>query len=319
MLQLFKHSRPEPPILIPSKYVETINYNGLQGRVVILPARGNTKATIVLIGGQHSAHERSLAFAEFLQEFGTVHLIDLPGFGGMTSFAAVGMGVSYDNYADYLYTVLKSRGLTSEVTLFAVSVGTEFVTRMLQKHPDSQQWITKCVAFVGFSAAKDFNIPRLKLLSYRTIATVFSTRASAKLLSIILFNRFSIVVFTGVFSYFKRKMQAEDPVRKQQMVQMERYLWFVNDTYTHAKTSVLMFGSDMRTYSPESINVDFHNIVTTDDQYFATKEVRKSFRDLYTTYSDYYVKLGVHMPSMLSSKEEVKALFSDEVIANIRP
>lgn len=313
-------SKPKPPVTFPEEFIEYVNYDGLRGRIITLPANNKRHSSdLVLISGQHSAHERSQAFGEFLRDFGTVHLIDLPGFGGMDSFVKAGKPISYDSYAEYLYTVLKSRGLTNNVTIFAVSIGSQFVTRMYQRFPKTQGWVDKNIAFVGFGAAKDFQMPWLAKTAITTLAIAGSTRLSARIIGTLFFNRFCLVLMMEVFSFVKRKMQSEDPAQAREMVAMEKYLWFTEDKYTHAKTTLMMFRQDLRQFSSAPITVELHNVLTSEDQYFNIKEVRKTFRDLYNNYHEHSIVLDMHMPSMLSSKDQVRAMFDDETIAKISP
>lgn len=313
-----KFLKPQSPIQIEEKYVKHINYSGLKGRIVTLPANNpSKKQDIVLIAGHHTSHERMLAFGEFLRDFGDVHMIDLPGFGGMDNFLSIGKPINYESYAEYIYTILKTQKYTDNLLVFAVSIGSEFVTRMFQMYPDSQKWFKRYVAFVGFGAAKDFNIKPFPKTVYKIIATIASSRIGSFFAWLVFLNRLSLIPFMEIFGFFKRKMQSEDPAKKREMIKMEKYLWYVNDLRTQAITTKQMFSLDLRTTSKAAIDVEFHNIVTGDDQYFDVKEVRKTFRDLYNNYHEHTISLGVHMPSMLDGKEQVASLFDKNMIQRI--
>ena len=113
-------NRVKPPVTIPKEYLTRLNINGLRGRMLHIPYQGKNKRVkkIVMVGGQHVAHERLYALAQVLSDYGEVYVPDMPGFGGMTSFFKIGKKATYDDYADYLYSFLKSRKLTKDVTFF---------------------------------------------------------------------------------------------------------------------------------------------------------------------------------------------------------
>lgn len=308
----------QPPITIPAKNITHIHYSGLSGRIMHIPSTvKKNKKRFVLIAGQHTSHERTLAFAEFLADYGDVYAIDMPGFGGMASFKRIGKDINFDNYAEYLYTVLKTQKLTKNVTIFAISIGGQFVTRMLQRYPESEKWLDRVVGFVTFGAPKDFKMK----LEYKIPASLFVEPArflpGRIILKTLVFNRFSIRAALWVTSKFKKKMQADEAELKQMMVQMERYHWGVNDLQTWGQTAHMMFTDDLRKHSDQPIRVPMHNILTRDDQYFDPKEVNKTMRDLYADYTPHYLALDVHMPSFISNKEQITSLFEPEAIGGI--
>ncbi len=313
-------SKPSVPLTIDPELIHPIEINGLTGRMVVLAAHDIKKRDhkIVMLGGHHTAHERTISFGHFLQQFGTVYMIDLPGFGGMNSFQTVGMPISYESYATYLKDVLKKYNLTEDVTVFAVSIALQFMTRMFQMFPETVGWFRNCVGFVGFTCAKDFNIKQPKKFLISMIALVGSNPIGLFVLRIFYLNRFCLGVYMYVFHLFKKKMQSDDPDMQKKMLQMEKYLWLNNDQQTHATMTRAMFSVDLRDFSgSEPIPITLKNVVAKDDQYFDITEVRKNASDLYAQYEEYTIRLGAHMPSMLSGVDEVAQLFEDGVIKKI--
>ncbi len=309
---------PKSPVSIPSKNIKKIHYSGLSGRIAHFPAEmKGAKKTFVIVAGQHSSHERMMAFIGFLAEYGEVYAIDMPGFGGMNSFRKIGKEVSLDNYAEYLYTVLKTQKLTKNISIFSVSIGGEFVTRMFQKYPDSQKWVDAMLGFVTFGAKKDFHLKPLVKIPVSIIVRLVLNPVGRAFLWLLFFNPLSLRVVLTVFSKFKKKMRSDDPDIKKKMVQMEYYHWRINDLYTWAKTIKIMFTKDLRKYSRNMISVPLHNILTKDDQYVDAKEVNKTLRDLYENYSLHYLKLDVHMPSLMADKSEVINVFDQATIDEI--
>ena len=305
--------KPQAPVTIPAKQIKHINYSGLKGRIVHVPANKKTKRDLIFVAGQHSSHERMYPFAEFLADYANVYMIDVPGFGGMKSFKAIGKKITYDNYADYLYTVLKTQRLNKNLIFFGTSLGGQFITRMLQKHPDTQKWSLAFIGSVSFIAAKDFYIKQ----PYRFMLEWFARLSITKpglLFTKIWRNRLVIPLMLSFFARFKKKMRLGDAEKRRKHLQMEKHLWTTNDAETHGRSAVMFFNEDLRTYSDELIHVSAHNILTKDDQYFNYKEVNKSFRDVFDQYTPHYLSWSVHMPSMIEDKAEVAKMIEPKII-----
>ncbi len=299
-------SRTKSPVTIPSEYLEPISLGGLEGRLMHLPSTAKRK--IVFISGHHTAHERTYAIAQLLQDFGEVFAPDIPGFGGMNSLYSVDMDVTYDNFADYLYTFMKSQKLTSGITMFATSFGSQIVTRMLQKYPDAVEWIDDCIGFVGFGAGKDFNMNLPYKLGINAIIYPASTRPGAWVLQNVFFNPISMSIIMAVFSRAKAKMHSDDDNMKSNMIDMEKYLWEIGDARTHARTTISMFRDDLRNYADTPVPITFHNIITDNDQYLSSESIADTFGDIYEKYVPHTFDSHVHMPSMISGKEEIKGM-----------
>src|SRR5205085_11669969 len=89
----------------PVDYIVPLNINGLEGRVMHLPAPKTKKAgqrEILFVYGLHSSLERWWGLTQVLNRYGAVTMPDLPGFGGMDSFYTIGKKPTLDNMADYL-------------------------------------------------------------------------------------------------------------------------------------------------------------------------------------------------------------------------
>ena len=79
---------------VATDYIEALDINGLRGRMLRAPAtRKTAKREILLVYGHHALLERWWGLVENLQDFGTVTMPDLPGFGGMDSFAKIGIKI----------------------------------------------------------------------------------------------------------------------------------------------------------------------------------------------------------------------------------
>src|SRR3712207_1180020 len=89
----------------PADYIEPLNINRLEGRMLRLPAPDTKQAAgreILFVYGHHSSLERWWGLIQALNRYGAVTMPDLPGFGGMDSFYKIGKKPTIDNLADYV-------------------------------------------------------------------------------------------------------------------------------------------------------------------------------------------------------------------------
>lgn len=117
-------------------YIQPLNMNGLQGRVLQMPAPKNKNREILFIYGHHSSLERWWGLVQNFNRYGAVTMPDLPGFGGMDSFYKIGEKPTIDNLADYLASFIKMRYKRRRFTIIGMSLGFVIATRMLQRYPD---------------------------------------------------------------------------------------------------------------------------------------------------------------------------------------
>lgn len=116
----------------PTDYIVPLNINKLEGRMMYVPPDGDNNRNILLVYGHHAMLERWWSFVENLNDFGSVTMPDLPGFGGMDSFYKIGKKPTIDAYADYLAAFIKLRFKRKRITIVAISYGFVITTRMLQ-------------------------------------------------------------------------------------------------------------------------------------------------------------------------------------------
>lgn len=296
------------PVHIPTEYVKRINMNGLSGRFLHLPAlkkRGPKSKPILFVHGQHASLERCYSISQFLNDYGEVYQPDLPGFGGMKSFYSIGRTPDYDAYADYLYTFMRGQNLTKDVTFFSLSFGSQVMTRMFQKYPETAGWTKQAVSLVGFGAGSNFHLPSWYRWPTHLLAHIASNRLGVAVINILFFNRLSLNLMLILFSRLKSKMQSDDANLKRDMVRMESHLWRINDHRTHGKTALMMFNGDLRKYSDDKIPLTLHNVMTKHDQYFDHAAVKNTFLELYEDYKEYDLDLEIHAPSLIADKRDV--------------
>lgn len=266
----------------------------------------------MLIYGLHSSIERMYTTAAFHNQFGSVTMPDLPGFGGMDSFYRIGRQPELDSYADYLYSFLRSRRLDKDVTIISMSFGFLVVTRMLQKYPEMTQAVKDNIAVVGFGRSSDFNVaPALRWLIIG-LSRVFKTRLGSWLVKVLIFNRLSLQVMFAFFRLFNPKYKLTLGEQRREALAMETDLWSKNDARTKFYTWDLILNFDL-TKNSQPIQMTAHNMYTASDQYFAADRVEASLRRLYADYEGSKANSELHAPSVLGSLEEIDRIYSPEL------
>jgi len=292
--------------------ITSINIGGLQGRMLHLPAPEDKERKILIIYGLHSSIERMHTTAEFHNQYGEVTMPDLPGFGGMESFYKVNREPSLDSYADYLYTFMKSRKLTEDVTVVAMSFGFLAVTRMFQKYPDSYKYVKDIISVVGFGKWTDFTMKaRYRRLSV-FLSRIFRTRFGGRLVKILIFNRISLRGLFWIFSLVNPKYQQSLGEERKAARAMELDLWTGNDTRTKFYTWVVVLTVDLTTVEC-TIPLQVYNMYSKTDQYFDSDRVRRSLEKVYETYTASVANTPLHAPSILGDKEEIDRMYSEDI------
>ena len=160
--------------------IEPLYINGMRGRLLRAPATAAKKREMLLIYGHHALLERWWGLVENLQEYGNVTMPDLPGFGGMDSFFAIGKAPTIDNYADYLAAFVKMRYRRKRVTVIGISFGFVVITRMLQRYPELTKKVDLVVSMVGFMHRDDFLFPPRRRVDYHICTRIMGTAPLAR-------------------------------------------------------------------------------------------------------------------------------------------
>src|SRR5664279_858482 len=155
-------------------YIQPLNMNGLNGRMLYLPPPKNQKRELLVLYGHHALLERWWGLVQNLHELGAVTMPDLPGFGGMDSFRKIGKKPTLDDYADYMAAFVQMRYKRRKVTLVGISFGFLVLTRMLQRYPELAKRVDLVVSLVGFMHRDDFLFEPRKRKIYAVLAKVFS-------------------------------------------------------------------------------------------------------------------------------------------------
>lgn len=294
-----------------SQYVATLCMNGLQGRMLRLPAPAGTERQILMVYGHHSTLERWSGLAQEANKYGAVCMPDLPGFGGMQSFCSIGEKPTLDAYADYLAAFVKLRYGKRRLTIVGMSFGFLVATRMLQRYPDLAKQVDMLVSLVGFSHHEDFVFGRRRKRLYRAIARVLSWR-----LSTIIFRNIALHPLLIKHAYTrgpnsKHKFSDMSSSERQRMIDAEVKLWRVNDVYTHWRTTQAMLHVD--NCSGRRVDLPVWHIYAEGDQYFNHHVTEQHLRVIFSDYHESIAHLKNHAPSVIADAEEAAAFIPEEV------
>lgn len=280
-------------------YIVPLNINGLQGRMMHLPAQKAGGREILFIYGHHSTLERWWGLMEVLSEYGTVTMPDLPGFGGMDSFYTLGQKPTIDNMADYLAAFIKWRyRRKGKITIAGMSFGFVVATRMLQRYPELSSKVDLLVSIVGFAHKDDFTFSRRRLFFYRNFARLMSTRLAATIFRYTALNATVLRAFYARTHNAKKKFAAavtRDDF--EQLMQVEIALWHKNDVRTQAFTSGEFFTLDN---CKVAVDLPVWHVNTANDHFFDHTVIEQHMRMIFSDFHAVETKIMSHAPSVIA-------------------
>jgi pimeloyl-ACP methyl ester carboxylesterase len=286
----------------PADYIVPLNISGLQGRMLHVPAEEPGKREILFVYGHHSTLERWWGLVEVLNEFGTVTMPDLPGFGGMDSFYKVGQKPTIDSMADYLAAFIKWRyKRKKKVTIVAMSFGFVAVTRMLQRYPELVDKVDMLVSLVGFAHADDFLFSRPRMFAYRTGSWLFMHKIPAAIFRYIALNKFVLRLFYARTNNAKKKFAAaESRDDFKRLMNMEITLWHKNDVRTQMMTSYEFLRLDN---CQVQIDLPVWHVTTQNDHFFDHRVVEQHMRVIFSDFYEAETAVQSHAPSVIADAE----------------
>jgi pimeloyl-ACP methyl ester carboxylesterase len=291
----------KPPL---TNFVQPLNLGGMSGRMLHMPAPKGKSRHIVLVYGHHASLERMFGLAEELNQYGSVTMPDLPGFGGMDSFYKINKKPTLDNLANYLAEFIEKNVKRQKLTVMGMSFGFLIVTRMLQLHPELTSRIDFVVSIVGFANKKDFKFKRQNYLLLSTMARVFSRRLPAWMMqSIILRDPFIRTTYTLVAGKHSKLKDAGDDERRKR-IDFEIGLWQTNDVRTRMETATTMFSVDL---ASESIDLPVYHVAVLNDRYFDNDTVAKHLRLIYKKVYVSSTKVSGHVPTVIADAKTMAA------------
>lgn len=287
-------------------YIQPLDMNGLTGRMLRAPAaRKTAKREILLLYGHHALLERWWGLVENLQDFGTVTMPDLPGFGGMDSFAKIHVRPTIDNYADYLAAFIKLTYKRRRYTIVGISFGFVVATRMLQKYPEMAKRVDVVVSLVGFMHHDDFWFTPRKRQVLVKATRVIAAHPLAWLIRYTALNKFVIRNIYARLGAGKRRFLEMDPMEFDTLMDFEVKLWQSNDVRTHWLTTSEFLNIDNCT---QKIDLPVWHVSSSGDHYFNNEFVEQHMRVVFNDYSRGVMKSHAHTPSVLGNKKEMSIM-----------
>jgi len=285
----------------PKDYIVPLNMNGLQGRMLHLPAPKGRNREILLVYGHHSSLERWWGLAQVLNRYGAVTMPDLPGFGGMDSLYKIGKKPTIDNLADYLAAFVKMRYKRRRVTIIGMSFGFVVVTRMLQRFPELIKKVDLLTSLVGFAHKDDFIFSKTRYWAYRSGVKVFSTRlGSAFFHNIVLQPMFIRAIYSKTHNA-KNKFQGLTSEQTKEMVEVEVGLWRDNDVRTYMFTT-----KEFLTFDNCKVHVDLpvYHVGVKNDHFFDNNVVEQHMRVIFSDYEGMTIEMTKHAPTVIADAKD---------------
>jgi pimeloyl-ACP methyl ester carboxylesterase len=287
----------------PADYIVSLNINGLDGRMMKVPAPEGKNREILLIYGHHAMLERWWSLVENLHEFGTVTMPDLPGFGGMDSFYKINRKPTIDAFADYLATFIKLRYKRKKVTIVGISFGFVVVTRMLQRYPELVKKVDSLVSIVGFMHHDDFLFSRSQLTISRRGARLLATRPVAAAIRYGALNKFVITFLSKRLSNSKKRFIEVTPDEFNDTMDFEVKLWQANDVRTHWQTTSEFLSVDN---CQRKIDLPVHHVISSNEHYFNNEIVKQHMLVVFNRYKSYTAISKAHTPNILADKKAMR-------------
>ena len=292
-------------------YIVPLNMNGLEGRMLHMPApAAHSDREILFIYGHHSSLERWWGLAQVLNRYGAVTMPDLPGFGGMDSLYKIGKSPTLDNMADYLASFVKWRYKRKQVSILGLSFGFLIATRMLQRYPELVKKVDFLVSAVGFVHHEDFAFSRTRTFFYRWGPVIFSTKPTAIMFRYVAINSLFLRVFYGHTFNAKKKFEGADAEQARLLMDMEVILWHNNDVRTVMCTYIEMFTVDN---CKKPIDLPVWHVSAIADQYFRPQVVEQHMRVTFADFHEAKNKSLRHAPSVIATMKESEVLFPPKV------
>lgn len=287
--------------LDPADFIVPLNMNGLQGRMLHMPAPAGRKREILLLYGHHSSLERWFGLAQVFNKYGAVTMPDFPGFGGMQSLYKIGQKPSIDALADYLAAFVKMRYKHRRVTIVGMSFGFVVATRMLQRFPDLVKKVDLLVSLVGFAHKDDFTFSRPRYWFYRLGATFFSQPITSNFFHAVCLHPAILRAVYGKTHNAKNKFAGLTPEQTEQMMDIEVWLWRNNDvrTYMYTTTQFLQFDN-----CKQKIDLPVWNVAVKADHFFDNNLIEQHMRVIFTEFHSTTINMTNHAPTVIADAKD---------------
>lgn len=291
----------------PADYIVPLNINGMEGRMLHMPAPKNKHRDMLFVYGHHSSLERWWGVMLVLNKYGSVTMPDLPGFGGMDSFYTIGKKPTIDNMADYLAAFIKLRYKRKKVTLIGMSFGFVVATRMLQRYPELCSKVNLLVSLVGFSHKDDFLFSKTRYRQYYALSSTLKHRPFSWLFRHVALNAWVLRKAYARTNNAKHKFaQVTSDEEFQQMMNVEIGLWQDNDVRTYMYTTKEMLKLDN---CNTRVSLPVVHVSSANDHFFDNYTVEQHLRVIYTDLTHTEIDLKAHAPSVIATEADAAPLF----------
>lgn len=286
----------------PADFIQPLNINGLEGRMLRLPAPNKKTSTeILFVYGHHSSLERWWGLMLVLNKYAAVTMPDLPGFGGMDSFYKIGKKPTLDNLADYLAAFIKLRYRRKKFILAGLSFGFVVATRMLQKYPELTDKVVLLISIVGFTHKDDFTFSPRRRTFYLNTPRVLRHRPWSWLFRhIALQPRLLRAVYAKTHNARHKFAKAASDEEFELLMDAEIGLWHDNEVRTYMQTSYEMMALDN---CRQRVNLPVWHVYAKNDNYFNRHIVEQHMRVVFSDYHGVEAKLDTHAPSVIADEK----------------
>lgn len=288
-------------------YIQPINMNGLKGRMLKLPAQKqkNKKREILFVYGHHSSLERWWGVIQDLNQYGTVTVPDLPGFGGMDSFYKLGKKPTIDNLADYLASFIKLKYRSKKIVIAGLSFGFVIVTRMLQRHPELVNKAELLVSVVGFTHKDEFTFSKSRRLFYLAASRVFSMKLPSVFFRNVCLHPSVIRLAYDKTHNAKHKFKNTSNHQRERLMNFEVFLWHCNDPRTWMYTSWEFLHLNN---CDKQIDLPVWHVFVKADKYFDNRLVEQHMSVIFEQFNGVESKMAGHAPSVIADPKEAEPL-----------
>lgn len=289
----------------PDEYIVPFDINGMEGRMLRLPPPKAKAKEILMIAGHHTSLERLIGVVEQLNQYAGVTSPDLPGFGGMDSLYSIGKEPNLDNLADYLAAFVHLRYKKRQrFVIVGISFGFAVVTRMLQKYPDIAKRTYFVVSLVGLVHKEDFALKTRTLLQLRALTTFLQYRLPAWTFQNLALRPRLIRATYNIAGKNNPKLLGYSPEEREKLLNFEVGLWRMNDTRTHAATTLIMFNLDL---CDQRVAVPLYHVAVKDDRYFDNYRVEQHLKVIYKQVHMIFSEMDGHVPTVVATAEDAAA------------
>jgi pimeloyl-ACP methyl ester carboxylesterase len=286
------------------KNITALHVNGMDGRMLRLPAPKGKKRNIFLLYGHHASLERLTGLAEVLNAHGSITMPDLPGLGGMDSFYKIGEKPTLDNYADYLASLLKLYFKRKRITVIAMSFSVPLIIRTLQKYPELAKKVDIVISISGFVHHDDFIFSKREYWGLRTLSWVGSRKLPSLFFKYVVFSKPVITAtYTLVGNRHSKMKDAVDRAERDRRIAFEANLWKINDVRTRMSTYGLMLTLDI---CNDKVAAPAYHVTATEDRYFNNETVKQHLHVIFDKIEVISTQMANHAPTIMATAKEAE-------------